>query len=112
MDVQQLRHLVGGWPGVGEDIKWGADLCLLVDAKMFCVTGLDGGALTIKVDPERFLELTELPGVTPAPYLARAKWVRVEAGALPADDRDALIRRSYELVRAGLGKARQRALSD
>lgn len=112
MDIKQLRGLAGRWPGVGEDVKWGADLCLLVADKMFLVTGMDGGAFTIKADPERFLELTDRPGISPAPYLARAQWIKVEPGALPAAERDALIRRSYELVRAKLPKARQRELAD
>ena len=112
MTPTQLRKLAGRWPGVNEDVKWGADLCLMVDDKMFLVTAMEGGAFTIKVEGERFLELTDRPGIEPAPYLARAQWIKVEPGALPAAERDALIRRSYELIRAKLGKKRQRELAD
>lgn len=112
MTPSQLRTLTARWPGVSEDVKWGNDLCMLVADKMFCVTGTEGGAFTVKVDDERFLELTDRPGITPAPYLARAKWVAVQPGALPDAERDALIRRSYELIRAKLSKARQRELAD
>lgn len=112
MTPAQLRKLAGHWPGVNEDVKWGADLCLQVDDKMFLVTGMQGGAFTIKVDDERFLELTDRPGISPAPYLARARWIKVEPGALADAERDALVRRSYELIRAKLGKKRQRELAD
>lgn len=112
MTPKQLRKLCGKWPGVGEDVKWGADLCLLVADKMFLVTGMGGGAFTIKVDDDRFLELTDRPGISPAPYLARAKWVKVEPGALADGERDALVRRSYELIRAKLPKALQREFAD
>ena len=53
-----------------------------VGGKMFCVFLLEAGraaTCSFKVDDERFLELTGVPGVIPAPYLARAKWVQVVA---------------------------------
>ena len=44
-----------------------------------------------------------MPGFTPAPYLARARWVMVERGArLAPAELSALIRGSYELVKAKL----------
>ena len=75
MQPETLRATVGAWPGVTEDIKWGADLVFSVGGKMFCVldTG-ESGRLSFKVEDGRFLELTERPGVIPAPYLARARW--------------------------------------
>lgn len=112
MTPTQLRELTGAWPGVSEDIKWGNDLCLMVAHKMFCVTDIDGGALCIKVSPERFLELTDLPGIIPAPYLARAHWIKVQPDALPAAQRDALVRGSYEIIRAKLPKSKQGELAD
>ena len=50
--------------GATEDIKWGADLCFCVGAKMFCVTGADSisGGLSIKCTPEKFAELIEREG--------------------------------------------------
>ena len=53
------------------------------------VTNLgEATGMSFKVEDERFLELTDRPGIIPAPYLARAKWVYVEdANAL--DDAEA-----------------------
>ncbi len=111
---ERQRALAAGLPAATQDVKWGADLVFSVGGKMFCVFLLkDGIAATcsFKVDAERFLELTGVPGVNPAPYLARAKWVQVKAGhALATTDLDALVRRSHALVSSGLTKKLQREL--
>lgn len=116
LDEAALRHWVDRWPGVGSDIKWDDDLVFSVAGKMFCVLCVRGplaGRLSFKVEDERFLELTERPGFMPAPYLARAHWVLVsEPGRLPARELAALLRRSYELVRAKLPRKTQRELAD
>jgi predicted DNA-binding protein (MmcQ/YjbR family) len=39
--------------------------------------GSEGGRLSFKVEDARFLELTDQPGIIPAPYLARAHWISV-----------------------------------
>ncbi len=115
MDFDPQRKVAAALPGATEDIKWGADLVYSVGAKMFCVFLLDAkkraATCSFKVDDERFLELTGVPGVIPAPYLARAKWVQVKPGhALGAAALNDLIERSHALVMARLTKKQQRAL--
>lgn len=81
---------------------------------MFAVTNKDAPAqgFSFKVDDERFLELTDRPGIIPAPYLARAKWVYVTLDAQLSDDElAALLRRSHELVFAKLTRKLQREIS-
>ena len=111
---ERQRALAAALPGATEDIKWGADLVFSVGAKMFCVLLLHDGiaaSCSFKVDDERFLELTGVAGVVPAPYLARAKWVQVQPGhRLGADDLDALVLRSHARVARGLTKKLQREL--
>lgn len=109
------RAIAAALPGATEDIKWGADLVFSVGGKMFCVFLLDeqGHARTcsFKVDDGRFLELTGLPGIEPAPYLARAKWVQLRPGhALAGRELDTLVQRSHALVAAKLTKKLQREL--
>ena len=54
---------------------------------------------------EEFGELTELPGVIPAPYLARAQWIALEReDALPKAEIKRLLRQAYDLVFAKLTK--------
>lgn len=76
----QLDALCGHWPGVTRDTKWGVDMVFSVGGKMFSVMpsdGSEGGRLSCKVADERFLELTDQPGIVPAPYLARAHWISI-----------------------------------
>jgi predicted DNA-binding protein (MmcQ/YjbR family) len=106
MNTEQLQQFCLKLPGVKEDIKWGHDLCFMIADKMFCVTGLDSGtSISLKVDDERFEELCAEPGIKPAPYLARYKWIYIEDSSdMKKKDLEALIQRSYELVKAGISK--------
>ncbi|MBI3283352.1 MAG: MmcQ/YjbR family DNA-binding protein [Burkholderiales bacterium] len=115
MDFMLAREFCAGLPGASADIKWGNVLVYSVGAKMFAVTGAnqeDSQRFSFKVEDGRFLELTDRPGIVPAPYMARCKWVQVnDAGALDDAEAQALLRRSYELVFARLTKKLQRELS-
>jgi predicted DNA-binding protein (MmcQ/YjbR family) len=116
MDIERLRNLCSAWPGVSESIKWEDDLVFSVADKMFVVTALRGphkGRLSFKVDPDRFLELTDQPGMMPAPYMARAFWISItEPERFDDEQMRAFLRRSYELVRGGLSKKLQARLGD
>ena len=116
MDDQALTKLVGRWPGVTQDVKWGNDLVFSVGAKMFCAQALDGaekGKLSFKVEPGRFLEYTDRPGFRPAPYLARAQWVTLDdPTVIPRKELEALLRGAYELVRAKLTQKLQARFAD
>lgn len=113
MDFDAAKTLCRSFPGVTEDTKWGNDIVFSVGDKMFAATNLgEATGISFKVEDERFLELTDRPGIIPAPYLARAKWVYVDdAQALGDADAAQLLRRSYELVLAKLTKKLQRELS-
>jgi predicted DNA-binding protein (MmcQ/YjbR family) len=112
MDIDRLRKLCLSLPGATEQIQWQDHLLFKVGGRMFAITPLEPARLwlSIKADPQEFADLTERPGVIPAPYLARAKWIAVESKhALTPPELEALIRRSYELVLAKLPrKARER----
>ena len=111
-----LDALCAAWPGVTRSIKWEVDLVYSVANKMFavmCTLGPERGRLSFKVDTERFLELSDQPGMAPAPYMARAFWISVtEPERFSTDELGAFVRRSYELVRANLTKKAQAALAD
>ncbi len=115
MTAVQLEALCGAWPGVTRDIKWGADLVFSVGGKMFAVMPEDpsayGHRLGVKVADERFLELTDQPGIVPSPYLARAHWISVvEPQRFATRELEGLVRDSYALVRAKLTKKLQKEL--
>ena len=103
MDIETIRDFCRALPAVTEDIKWGQDLCFSVAGKMFCVAGLEGPlTVSFKVRDEEFDELADSPGMRPAPYVARYKWVLVEeVGRLGRKEWEHYLRQSYDLVRAG-----------
>jgi predicted DNA-binding protein (MmcQ/YjbR family) len=115
MSFEKLRKYCATLPGATRDIKWGADEVYSVGQKMFAVFGIDRGRATgvsFKADDERFLELTDRPGLVPAPYLARAHWVLLErADALPPSEAQALLARSHALVLAKLPRRLQAELA-
>lgn len=106
MDLETIRAFALSLPHVTEDVKWEFDLSFCIGAKMFLVTDIrEGKWATVKVKPEEFDELCEIPGIDPSPYLARFKWISVEIASVwsPAEW-EKYIRQSYELVKAKLPK--------
>jgi predicted DNA-binding protein (MmcQ/YjbR family) len=100
MNIEQLRKFCLSFPGATEDIKWGADLCFSVGAKMFVVTGADSvSGLSLKCTPEKFEELIELEGIDPAAYVGRYKWVHISnLDAVSPTELKEFIKTSYQLV--------------
>lgn len=114
MTLASIRAFCLAQQGATEEIQWGDHLLFKVGGKMFAITHLEDPrqGMTVKADTESFEELIERPGIVPAPYMARAKWVKFETlDALPPREMQQLILRSYELVRAGLPKKAQAELT-
>ena len=108
MNFDSLRKYCTTLPGATVDIKWGADECHCVGGKMFAVFGSNAArpaTCRSSAIPARFLELTDVPGIIPAPYLARAHWVQVEdAKALTDAQARELVAHSHALI---IGQAHQ-----
>lgn len=107
-----LKVLCRPWPGVAAEIKWESNLVFSVGDKMFAMMS-DGenGRLSFKVADQRFLELTDQPGIIPAPYLARAHWVSIDQPQhFCTDALQAFVRDAYSLVRARLTRKLQATL--
>jgi len=115
LNFDALRKFCGRLPGATRDIKWGADECHCIAGKMFAVFLLvegKGAAVSFKCEPARFLELTDVAGIIPAPYLARAHWVQVEdAGALTDAVARDLVTTSHALVLARLTQRERAAIT-
>jgi len=116
MSAEQLDSLCAAWPGASRSIKWEVDLVWSVAGKMFavyCTLGPERGRISFKVDSERFLELTDQPGIEPAPYMARAFWISIsEPAQFSEAELSGYVRHSYELVRETLPKKTRIALGD
>jgi predicted DNA-binding protein (MmcQ/YjbR family) len=116
MNIDWLREHCLSLPDATETVQWGDDLVFKIGGKMFAVVPLEPSAanhLAFKCTPEKFAELTEIPGIIPAPYMARAMWIAFEdLNALRADEIRALIRESYDLVFAKLTKKQRQELNE
>lgn len=107
MKPAAIRKLCMSFPGATETIQWGGERVFKVGGKMFAVISAarDADAMSFKASDESFRLLTELPGLMPAPYLARAQWVKIEPlASLPDGDLAAYLRRAYEIVAGRLPK--------
>ena len=65
---------------------------------------------SMRVTPDRFVELTDMPGVKPARYRGRYGWVTiVDVSTFPAAYLRELVRASYERALQSPGRRRPRA---
>jgi predicted DNA-binding protein (MmcQ/YjbR family) len=110
-DIDRIRKFCLSLPNSTENMQWGEDLCFKVAGKLFTVVDLSKGQrppVCFKCTPEKFLELLEIEGIAPAPYVGRYKWVILEhADILPKADLEDLIRQSYEMVVAKAPKKKK-----
>jgi predicted DNA-binding protein (MmcQ/YjbR family) len=100
-----------GLPGATCSVQWGDSRVYKVGGKIFAITDAAASGLSIKVSEIAFEALTEGGGARPAPYLARAKWVRFDdLAALEDDEVDDWLRSAHALVAAKLTRAARREL--
>ena len=89
MTLEELSHFCCSLPAVSttEIPPPGNLFRFLVDDRAFAyykTSEPEKGRFSLHVDPERFLELTDQPGIKPARYMARFGWVTiVEVQCIP-----------------------------
>src|SRR5690606_19801673 len=89
--------------------QWGERSVAKIGGRIYAVLAADPGELWFKVSPVSFEVMTELPGIRPAPYLARAGWVAVSAASpLDNDELEAYLRAAHQIIAAKLTR-KQRA---
>lgn len=118
MSVELVRAHCLSLPHVSERVQWGDNLVFKIGpietGKLFAVASLNpaGGLVSLKCTPEEFSELVERPGFTQASHFAKTHWVAIESGdAVSGEELARLVRRSYELVFAGLPRKKREQLS-
>ena len=102
-------------PATTLSVQWGEARVFKVGGKMFALIGLNRGEATpaynFKASDMAFELLIEHGLARPAPYLQRAKWVRlVRPDALGDDDLRAYLGQAHAMIAARLTRARKRAL--
>jgi predicted DNA-binding protein (MmcQ/YjbR family) len=113
MDAERVREYLLQLPHVVETMQWGANLVFWVGdkaigGKMFALLNLDEdhrGVLSFAAGPERYAELLETEGISPAPYLARAHWVAIRHwGVLRSSELEEVLKFGHGVVYAKLPK--------
>ena len=111
--IDWLRTYCLTLPHTTEHVPWGGDLVYKVGGKMYAASALSpvGNRMSFKCTPGDFAELTERPGIVPAPYSARMHWVALETeDALTRSEVKRLVKLSYDLVFAKLPQKTQASL--
>ncbi|WP_318246121.1 MmcQ/YjbR family DNA-binding protein [Stappia indica] len=101
--------------GATHVIQWGGASVWKVGGKIFAICSHwragETDRISFKCSDLSYRILTDLPGISPAPYLARAKWVLVETGeALDDEDTRAHITAAHEIIAGKLTRARRAEL--
>lgn len=110
-DREGFDACLGQWPGVTFVDQWDSHVAKVGD-KVFAVLGeRENWRLVIKCSEESFEILTSLQGIGQAPYFAKRKWISISDSApLQSGELDHYLRRSYQLVAAGLTKKQRTEL--
>jgi predicted DNA-binding protein (MmcQ/YjbR family) len=118
MDTTQLEIYCDRLPGATSRIIGppGNILLYSIGIKQFAYFKLsepEKWRFSFRTNPERFLELTDVPGIKPARYMARFHWVTVvDVRSVPAGYLEELVSWSYHKALGALSKpAQARALA-
>jgi predicted DNA-binding protein (MmcQ/YjbR family) len=123
MTLDEYNTFCESLTGTTQVVQWGGSHVWKVGGKIFAISELGTGpdkaepgaegdiAVAFKCADMSYRMLTELPGIVPAPYLARAKWVRVEPDAEFSDsDRRAYLAEAHRIISTKLTKKLQAEL--
>ena len=117
MTVDELKQLCRGFVGATE-VMHGAPSNVLTYAvgeknfAYFKTSEPEKWRFSIRVSPDRFLELTGMHGVKPAKYMARFHWITiVKVGHFPPDYLAELVGCSYRIALGSLTKTKQRSIA-
>lgn len=116
MNVTQLRVLCRRFPGATEtryDEPWNFMVYTVGGRKFayFKTSQPERWRFSMRVSSDRFVELTDIPGVKPARYRGRYGWITiVNVAGFPGAYLGELVGGSYQRALASLSKARQTAI--
>lgn len=115
MNVSQLKRFCRAFPNAAETL-YGEPYNFLVYAvggkkfAYFKTSDPERWRFSVRVTPDRFVELTDVPGVKPARYRGRYGWITiVNVSTFPADYLKELVESSYRRAFVSLSSAQRRA---
>jgi predicted DNA-binding protein (MmcQ/YjbR family) len=116
MNVSQLKQFCRSFPSATETLH-GAPWNFLVYTvggrkfAYFKTSQPERWRFSTRVAPDRFMELTDFPGVKPARYRGRYHWVTIiHVHSFPATYLQELVEWSYQKSLSSLSMVQQRAL--
>ncbi|WP_211264980.1 MmcQ/YjbR family DNA-binding protein [Lysobacter antibioticus] len=113
MDTERLKQWCRAYPGADEVLHAAPSNILVysVGKKFFAyfkTSEPERWRFSLKVTPDRFVELTDMPGAKPARFMGRYHWVTlVDVRRLPDDYLCELVDWSYRKALGGLSRKRQ-----
>ena len=120
MDLKSFNAFCGSLTATEKVIQWGGAHVWKVGGKIFAIAshwgddvkGQEGAfKVSFKCSDLAWEILKEQPGVVPAPYLARAKWVLVQdRNALTDEDVRAYIEAAHAIISSKLTKKVRREI--
>ena len=102
MDVDALKQFCSALPGASSKLFGPPSNVLVYYVRgrkfaYFKTSEPERWRFSIRASAERFLELTDMPGIKPARFLARHHWVTiVDVDRMHADELRELVTASYE----------------
>jgi len=116
MNVDQLKALCSAFPGAASTLH-DAPANILVysiggkNFAYFKTSEPERWRFSTRVSAERFIELTDMPGVKPARYMGRYHWISiVKVEQFPDDYLHELVQCSYRKALGSLSKKKQLAI--
>ena len=116
MNVTQLKQFCRGFRGATETL-YAEPYNFLVYAvggrkfAYFKTSNPERWRFSTRVAPDRFIELTDAPGVKPARYRGRYHWITiVNVSSFPGAYLTELVEWSYQRAFASLSRAKQSAI--
>ena len=100
----------GSLPATSHVEQWGGASVWKVGGKIFAICSIWGDGdhtkLGFKCSDLSYLILIDQPGIIPAPYLARAKWVQIQSPEAMSDQNiEMYIKEAYAIIVGKLTKA-------
>jgi len=90
MTRAEFDEFCAGLPATEHVVQWGGASVWKVGGRIFAVCSRWGAAgrdcVSFKCSDMAFEVLTQQPGIVPAPYLGRAKWVQLRGPDAMSDD--------------------------
>ena len=116
MTREEFNRFCAALPATTHVVQWGNADVWKVGGKVFAICGWsddDVPGITFKTTPISYEVLRDMPGLRPAPYLASRgmTWLqRFGEGGTNVGDLEGHLKRSHELVAAGLPRKTRQAL--